>query len=81
MTVGSPARSPVKLGSREYVRRFARDAGIEDTDVPPAASVVTRMVRRHVSAGALDEALHAFSFGLRQLIEPIDARERAGGAR
>ncbi len=56
----SPSQVPVKLGSREYVQRFARDAGIHDTDVPRAASAVTRVVRRHVSAVALNEALHAF---------------------
>jgi uncharacterized protein (DUF2267 family) len=50
----SPSRVPVKFGSREYVQRFARDAGIHDTDVSRAASAVTRTVRRHVSGGALD---------------------------
>ena len=53
----SPSRVPVKLGPREYVLRFARDAGIHDADVPRAARLVTRAVRRHVSGGALDEAL------------------------
>jgi uncharacterized protein (DUF2267 family) len=77
----SPSQVPVKFGSREYVKRFARDAGIHDTDVPRAASAVTRVVRRHVSAGALDKALHTFPPGLRQLIEPIEAQERAGGTR
>lgn len=77
----SPSRVPVKFGPGEYVQRFARDAGIHDADVPRAASVVTRTVRRHVSRGALDEALHALPPGLRQLIEPADAGERADGAR
>ena len=54
----SPSRVPVKFGPREYVQRFARDAGIHDTDVPRAASAVTWAVRRHMPGGALDEALH-----------------------
>ena len=69
----SPSRGPVKFGSREYVQRFARDAGIHDTDVPRAASAVTRVARRHVSVGALDEALQALPPDLRQLIGPIEA--------
>jgi uncharacterized protein (DUF2267 family) len=40
-----PSRVPVKFGPSEYVLRFARDAGIRDTDVPHAASLVTRTVR------------------------------------
>jgi uncharacterized protein (DUF2267 family) len=66
----SPSRVPVKFGPREYVQRFARDAGIHDTDVPRAASAVTRAVRRHMPGGALDEALHTLPPDLRQLIEP-----------
>lgn len=74
----SPTRVPVKFGPAEYTRRFARDAGIHDTDVPRAASLVTRTVRRHVSAGALDEALGALPAGLRQIVEPAGAHAAAG---
>jgi uncharacterized protein (DUF2267 family) len=77
----NPSRVPVKFGPREYVQRFARNAGIHDADVPRAASAVTRAVRRHVSSGALDEALHTLPPELRQLIEPVDGVEGAGGAR
>jgi uncharacterized protein (DUF2267 family) len=77
----SPSHVPVKFGPREYVQRFARDAGIHDTDVPQAAGAVTRAVRRHMPGGALDEALHTLPPELRQLIEPADAGESAGGAR
>lgn len=69
----SPSQVPVKFGQGEYVHRFARDAGIHDTDVPQAASAVTRAVRRHVSDGVLDEALHTLPPKLRQLIEPRPA--------
>lgn len=50
--------------------RFARDADIHDTEVPHAASLVTRTVRHHVSADALDEALAALPPGIRQITEP-----------
>ena len=66
----SPSRVPVKYGPREYVLRFARDAGIRDADVPRAARLVTRAVRRHVSGGALDEALDVLPPDLSQLVEP-----------
>ena len=72
----SPTRVPVKFGPAEYTRRFARDAGIHGTDVPRAASLVTRTVRRHVSGGALDEALEALPSGLRQIAEPTDVGAR-----
>jgi len=52
------------------VLRFARDADIHDTEVPHAASLVTRTVRHHVSADALDEALAALPPGIRQITEP-----------
>lgn len=68
----SPARVPVKFGLGEYLQRFARDAAIPDSDVARAASAVTRAVRRHVSGGALDEALHTLPPELRQLIEPAE---------
>jgi uncharacterized protein (DUF2267 family) len=77
----SPSHVPVKFGSREYVQRFARDAGIPGTDVAQAASTVTRVVRRHVSSGALDEALHTLPPELRHLIEPTETGESSRGTR
>jgi uncharacterized protein (DUF2267 family) len=77
----SPSRVPVRYGPRQYVQRFARDAGIRDADVPRAARLVTRAVRRHVSGGALDEALDVLPPGLSQLIEPASAAEPAADRR
>lgn len=77
----NPSRVPVKYDQAEYVQRFAHDARIHDSDVPRAASLVTRTVRRHVSGGALDEALDVLPAGIRQLAEPKDAGEPAGGSR
>ena len=75
----NPSRVPVKFGPREYVLRFARDAGIHHTGVSQAASLVTRVVRHHVSGGALDEALEALPSALRQVVEPDGAAEPMGG--
>jgi uncharacterized protein (DUF2267 family) len=69
----NPSRVPVKYGRAGYASRFARDAGIHAADVPRIASLVTRTVRRHVSGGALDEALGAMPQELRQLVEPLEA--------
>jgi uncharacterized protein (DUF2267 family) len=63
----NPSQVPVKYDHAEYVRRFARDANIHDTEVSHAASLVTKVVRRHVSAGALDEALDALPADIRQI--------------
>jgi uncharacterized protein (DUF2267 family) len=67
----NPSKVPVKFGPNEYVLRFARDAGIRDAEVARAAALVTRAVRRHVSGGALDEALDVLPPDLSQLIEPV----------
>lgn len=75
----SPTRVPVKFGPAEYTRRFARDAGIHDTEVPRAVSLVTRTVRRHVSGGALDGALEALPPSLRQIVEPAGVGGHDGG--
>jgi uncharacterized protein (DUF2267 family) len=66
----NPGKVPVKFGPREYALRFARDAGVRETEVARAAGLVTRAVRRHVSGGALDEALDVLPVDLSELIEP-----------
>ena len=58
------------FGPSEYALRFARDASVRETEVARAAGLVTRVVRRHVSDGALDEALDVLPLDLSQLIEP-----------
>lgn len=63
----NPSRVPVKYDSAEYVRRFASEATIHDTEVPRTASLVARVARRHLSSGALDEALSTLPADLRQL--------------
>jgi uncharacterized protein (DUF2267 family) len=63
----NPSHVPDKYDHSEYVRRFARDANIHDAEVRQAASVVTKVVRRHVSAGAVDEAMHALPADIREI--------------
>ena len=77
----NPSRVPVKYGRREYVTRFASEARIHGSDVPKASAVVTAVVRRHVSAGAVDEAFALLPGGLRELLESATAEPVAGGKR
>ena len=71
----NPSRVPVKYGRSEYVARFARGAGVHESDVAKAARLVTVTVRRHLSAGAVDDAFVVLPTGLRQFLQ-----ESADGA-
>jgi len=75
----NPSRVPVKFGRREYSTRFAREARIHDSDVPKASAVVTAVVRRHLSGGAVDEAFALLPADLRGLLEPEKAMPVTGG--
>jgi uncharacterized protein (DUF2267 family) len=77
----SPGRVPVKYGRSEYTARFARDAGIHESDVAKAAGVVTAVVRGHMPGGAVDEAFALLPPDLRRLLEGTAARPAAGTAR
>jgi uncharacterized protein (DUF2267 family) len=77
-TVLQPAATPGSAGDG-YLTRFARDSGIREPDVRRAASLVTRMVRRHVSGGVLDEVLEVLPIEIRRLVEPMDAELLARG--
>jgi uncharacterized protein (DUF2267 family) len=63
----NPSHVPVKYDQAEYVRRFAREATIHDSEVARAANLVATVVRRHVSEGALGEALDTLPAAIRQL--------------
>jgi uncharacterized protein (DUF2267 family) len=69
----NPSKVPVKYGRDGYVTRFARESGVREPDVPQVASLVTRVVRRHVSGGVLDEVLDVLPAQIRLLAEPLDA--------
>jgi uncharacterized protein (DUF2267 family) len=63
----NPSHVPVKFDDAEYIRRFAHDANIHSTEVKQAAGLVTKVVRHHVSAGAIDEAMDALPADIRKL--------------
>ena len=71
----NPARVPMRYGCSEYVTRFARDAGVRDSDVAKAAGAVTAVVRQHMSAGAVDEAFALLPADLRRLLEGVAAEQ------
>jgi uncharacterized protein (DUF2267 family) len=63
----NPSRVPIKFDSAGYIRRFAQEATIHDNEVPRTASLVAGVARRHLSSGALDEALGTLPASIRQL--------------
>lgn len=75
----NPSRVPVRYGPAEYTDRFAREAGIHAGDVAEAASRVTAVIRRHMSFGALDEALDTMSPALRRLTGPAHPGQPQAG--
>lgn len=77
----NPSKVPLKYGRDEYIARFARDAQIHNTQVRESGRLVTAAMRRHMSAGAVDEALGVLPADVRDLLEPTDAQTPAGGQR
>ena len=73
----NPRHVPVKYGRSEYVARFARDAGVRESDVGKAAGTVTAVVRQHISAGAVAEAFALLPADLRRFLDGT-ASEPAG---
>jgi uncharacterized protein (DUF2267 family) len=63
----NPSRVPIKYDQEEYVRRFARDANVHDSEVSQASSLVARVARRHMTEGVLEEVLHALPADMRQI--------------
>lgn len=62
-----PAGVPKTMDRQQYVHRFAQDANVRESDVPKAMDVVTRVVREHVTAGAVDRALDQLPQDIREL--------------
>ena len=75
----NPSRVPVKYHRSEYAARFARDAGVHESDVAKAARMVTAVARQHMSAGAVDGAFALLPADLRGFID-VTAGEPARGA-
>lgn len=66
----NPSHMPVKYDRDQFAAKFAREARVHDADVRKAAAVVTRVVREHMSAGAVDQAFALLPAEVRELIEP-----------
>jgi len=77
----NPSRIPHKYDRGEYVTRFARDARVHASDVAKAARAVTAVVRKHLSAGAVDEAFGLLPADIRRLLEADAPQPVTGGTR
>ncbi len=80
----NPSKVPIKFGRDEYVARFAKEAQVHLHEVPMAGALVTSAMRRHISSGAIDEALGALPTDVRALITPADGQgegQREGDVR
>lgn len=64
----NPSKVPIKYSKDEYIARFAKDAQIHHTEVPRAGRLVTSAFGRHLSAGAMNEALGALPADIRRLV-------------
>jgi uncharacterized protein (DUF2267 family) len=72
-----PDKVPVKYDAQEYVRRFARAAGIRAEQVPQAAATVTSALQGCFSTGGLSAALQRLPQSLRHLLTPAGDGEGA----
>jgi len=76
----NPSKVPIKFGRDEYIARFARDAQIHHSEVPLAGRNVSSAMRKHMSDGAIKEALGVLPGEIRDLIAPPDAAAQEGSA-
>jgi uncharacterized protein (DUF2267 family) len=76
----NPSKVPIKFGRDEYISRFARDAQIHQSEVPIAGRKVSSAMRKHISDGAINEALGVLPGEIRELIAPADAPTQQGAA-
>src|SRR5215472_1137373 len=74
----NPSRVPVKYGRDEYLARFAHQAQIHVAEAQDASRRVTAALRKHLSAGAIAEAMTVLPADVRSLFEPTP-RGDAGG--
>jgi uncharacterized protein (DUF2267 family) len=68
----NPSKVPVKYNKDEYIARFAKDAQIHQTEVPRAGRLVTSAFGKHLSPGAMNEALGALPADIRSLVAASD---------
>jgi uncharacterized protein (DUF2267 family) len=72
----NPSKVPIKYSKDEYIARFAKDAQIHRNEVPRAGQLVTSAFGRHLSAGAMNEALGALPADIRRLVAAPDGHEQ-----
>jgi uncharacterized protein (DUF2267 family) len=77
----NPSKVPVKYGRDEYLARFAHNAQIHNTEAANAGRLVTAAMRKHLSAGLVNEAFGVLPGEIRELLEPAGAADSAGGQR
>jgi len=68
----NPSKVPVKYSKDEYIARFAKDAQIHHAEVPRAGRLVTAAFGKHLSPGAMNEALGALPADIRNLVAASD---------
>lgn len=66
----SPSHVPHKYTAREFIARFAQDAGIAKDDVSKAAAIVTEVVIDKVAPGAVAQAFGQLPEEVRRLLQP-----------
>jgi len=76
----NPSRVPVKYGRGEYAARFAREAQIHVAEAEGVGRLVTAAMSKHISAGAIAEAMAVLPADVRGLLEPARAGTPSGGA-
>jgi uncharacterized protein (DUF2267 family) len=75
----NPSKVPIKYSKDEYIARFAKDAQIHHTEVPRAGQLVTSAFGKHLSPGAMNEALGALPADIRTLVAAPDGAEQEAG--
>lgn len=63
-----PSAVPVKYDREGYVNRFVQEAKVTAEEMPGIVSVVTGVVREHVSPGHLEVALEQLPHDIRALL-------------
>jgi uncharacterized protein (DUF2267 family) len=75
----NPSKVPVRYGRDEYLTRFSHGAQIHHHEVVGAGRIVTAAMRKHMSAGAINEAFGVLPTDIRQLISPVDDEAHGTG--
>lgn len=75
----NPSKVPIKYGKDEYIARFAKDAQIHHSEVARAGRLVSSAFGKHLSPGAMNEALGALPADIRRLVAADGAEQQDAG--